>query len=60
MVKTFRQVSGNGILFTPFYSKPVVDHVLNYLSPVHTLATYSFNVVPQIMFRPPKYFPPHN
>jgi len=55
MVKTFRQVSGDGILFTPFfYSKPVVDHVLNYLSPVHTLATYSFEILPRITLRPPK------
>jgi hypothetical protein len=43
MVKTFCQVSGNGILFNFFHSKPVVDHVLNYLSPVHTIATYEYS-----------------
>jgi len=37
-----------------FYSKPVVDHVLNYLSSVHTLATYSFEILPRITLRPTK------
>jgi len=57
MLKTFRQVSENGILFTLFYSKPVVDHAFIWVQCTR-LHLIPLTLHPVLCLGHPNIFPP--